>query len=114
MRNPKSFLFLALVFFLLVVACGSGHQKLERESERLATSSKQHPNDEKMKPGTEGTEGFRDTEPFSGRKPCTSDEECGEGFSCWHEIPRGPSAGIPGSKEKPGKCWSNNEILRMF
>ena len=22
---------------------------------------------------------------------CTRDENCGEGFSCWHEIPRGPS-----------------------
>jgi hypothetical protein len=48
------------------------------------------------------------------KKNCTSDKECGEGYSCWYAIPRGPSRGIPGSKENPGSCWHNEIILRTF
>ncbi len=40
--------------------------------------------------------------------------KCGEGFSCWYELPRGPKAGIPGSKEKPGVCWSNKVIESIY
>ena len=44
---------------------------------------------------------------------CTSDAECGGGFSCWHQIPRGPMAGIRGSKEQPGVCWKSEMIERI-
>src|SRR5712691_6138220 len=44
------------------------------------------------------------------RKPCTSNANCPEGFSCWYQIPRGPFAGIRGSKETLGRCWSNKVI----
>jgi len=46
------------------------------------------------------------------RKKCTSDADCGEGFSCWYQIPRGPSPGIRGSTENPGECWSNDVIYQ--
>jgi hypothetical protein len=45
------------------------------------------------------------------KKSCTNDSQCGEEFSCWYKIPRGPSAGIPGSKKQPGQCW-DNEIIK--
>jgi len=44
------------------------------------------------------------------RTPCTSDANCPDEFSCWYQIPRGPFAGIRGSKETPGRCWSNKVI----
>ena len=48
--------------------------------------------------------------PVKTSERCTSDEECGEGFSCWYKIPRGPLPGIRGLKERPGTCWSNDII----
>lgn len=48
------------------------------------------------------------------KKSCTDDLQCGEGFSCWYKIPRGPSAGVPGSKEQPGQCWDNKIIKSLF
>lgn len=45
---------------------------------------------------------------------CTDDQQCEEGFSCWYKIPRGPSAGIPGSIEQPGQCWDNKIIKSLF
>ena len=44
---------------------------------------------------------------------CTNDVECDEGFSCWYAVPAGPARGIPGSKENPGRCWSNKVIQRI-
>src|SRR6266849_1916035 len=44
---------------------------------------------------------------------CTSDAECGGGFSCWHQIPGGPMAGIRGSKEQPGLCWKSEVIEQI-
>ena len=43
--------------------------------------------------------------PGKGESSCTNDDDCGQGFSCWHRIPRGPSQGIRGSEENPGRCW---------
>jgi hypothetical protein len=45
---------------------------------------------------------------------CTDDQQCEEGLSCWYKIPRGPSAGIRGSIEKPGQCWDNEIIKGTF
>jgi hypothetical protein len=50
---------------------------------------------------------FQSNLPADQELSCTSDTQCEEGFSCWHEIPRGPSAGIPGSREQPGWCVYN-------
>jgi len=47
-------------------------------------------------------------------KTCTGDADCEEGFSCWYQIPRGPSAGIPGSGERPGRCWRSEDIKRTY
>ncbi len=44
---------------------------------------------------------------------CTSDAECGGGFSCWYQIPGGPMAGIRGSKEQPGACWKSEVIEQI-
>ncbi len=41
---------------------------------------------------------------------CTSDSQCQEGFSCWYQIPAGPSAGIKGSIDNPGNCVDNKTI----
>ncbi len=45
---------------------------------------------------------------------CTSDADCGQGFSCWHQIPRGALAGIRGSEENPGWCWRDDVIQQTF
>jgi len=45
---------------------------------------------------------------------CTSDSDCPTGFSCWHELPRGPLPGIPGSKEKQGKCYKDDIVRKIF
>jgi hypothetical protein len=39
--------------------------------------------------------------------PCTRDADCPEGSSCWHRMPRGPSAGVRGSPQAPGRCVSD-------
>ncbi|MEW6722066.1 MAG: hypothetical protein AB1324_02300, partial [Candidatus Micrarchaeota archaeon] len=41
---------------------------------------------------------------------CAKDSECGAGASCWSRIPAGPSAGVKGSPESPGKCWDDASI----
>src|SRR3989338_9493087 len=43
---------------------------------------------------------------------CTSDSDCSSGFSCWYKLASGMTgaAGIPGSKENPGKCYDNEKI----
>jgi hypothetical protein len=46
-------------------------------------------------------------------RPCTKDADCGEGYSCWARIPRGPMAGVRGSEQAPGTCWSNEVIRQM-
>lgn len=45
---------------------------------------------------------------------CISDADCPEGYSCWHEMPRGPKAGIKGSKDKPGKCQPDEVVKKMY
>jgi len=44
---------------------------------------------------------------------CTTDANCAEGYSCWAQLPRGPSAGIRGSKENPGTCYDNEIISQI-
>ncbi len=44
---------------------------------------------------------------------CTSAAECEMGFSCWYQIPRGPMAGIRGSKEQPGTCWKREALEQI-
>lgn len=51
-------------------------------------------------------------EPTAVGQACTGDEDCPQGFSCWHQLPRGPLAGIPGSPERPGQCWSDDVITQ--
>jgi len=46
----------------------------------------------------------------NGDKQCVSNGDCERNYSCWYEIPKGPSAGTPGSQDKPGQCI-NNAIL---
>ncbi|MBI2097013.1 MAG: type II secretion system protein [Candidatus Sungbacteria bacterium] len=45
---------------------------------------------------------------------CASNVECGSGFSCWYQIPRGAFAGIPGSKDKLGNCWSDEVLQQIY
>ncbi len=45
---------------------------------------------------------------------CTSSEECPSDYSCYYELPAGPSAGIKGSKDNPGKCYSNEMISQIY
>ena len=45
---------------------------------------------------------------------CTDDQQCSDGFSCWYEIPRGPSAGIRGSIDQPGLCWDNAITIALI
>jgi hypothetical protein len=45
---------------------------------------------------------------------CISDADCPEGYSCWHEMPRGPKTGIKGSKDKPGKCRPDAVIKMIY
>ncbi len=52
-------------------------------------------------------------DPASSQKYCTSDAECGKGFSCWYVAPHGPARGVLGSKENPGKCLDNNVINQV-
>ncbi len=47
------------------------------------------------------------------QQPCMSDSECPLNYSCWREIPRGPFAGVKGSAENPGTCWSNEIISQI-
>ena len=44
---------------------------------------------------------------------CSSDAECGTGFSCWASLPAGPSPGIKGSNDTPGRCWSNEIVSKI-
>ena len=46
--------------------------------------------------------------------PCTSSSECPEDYSCYAELPLGPSAGVKGSPENPGKCYSNEMIGQIY
>jgi len=46
---------------------------------------------------------------YFGGLSCT----CAEGYSCWAQLPRGPSAGIRGSKENPGTCYDNDIISQI-
>ena len=45
---------------------------------------------------------------------CTSSYECPEDYSCYDELPLGPSAGIKGSPENPGECYSNEMIGQIY
>lgn len=44
-------------------------------------------------------------------KVCTSSQDCTcsssvrGNDSCWYQLPVGPGVGIPGTSERPGKCW---------
>lgn len=44
---------------------------------------------------------------------CTSDSECFSGFSCWYQIPKGPAAGVRGSKDNPGQCIEDRVVNQM-
>lgn len=46
-------------------------------------------------------------------KTCTNDANCASGYSCWAELPIGPSAGIRGSKENPGACYDNGILSQI-
>lgn len=50
----------------------------------------------------------------STEKACVSDAGCKAGFSCWYQTPRGPFAGVRGSKENPGKCWDNKTLQQIY
>ena len=50
----------------------------------------------------------------SAEKTCVSDAGCKGGFSCWYQTPRGPFAGVSGSKENPGKCWDNKTLQQIY
>lgn len=45
---------------------------------------------------------------------CTSSQECPNDHSCYAELPLGPSAGIKGSPNNPGKCYSNEMIGQIY
>ncbi len=45
---------------------------------------------------------------------CTSDSDCPSGSSCWAQVPRGPLPGIRGSKEKPGKCFKDDVLRKVY
>ncbi len=44
---------------------------------------------------------------------CISDSECAAGFSCWYQIPKGPAAGVRGSKDNPGQCIEDRVVNQM-
>jgi len=50
----------------------------------------------------------------STEKACVSDAGCKTGFSCWYQTPRGPFTGVRGSKENPGKCFSDEVIRQIY
>jgi hypothetical protein len=81
-----------LAYNLIFITSGDSHLYALGLNQRQGTSNR----DEPMKTCTR----------------CTSDADCEEGFSCWYKIPRGPFAGIRGSKENPGWCWNNEVISR--
>ena len=112
MSNLKKSIAGALVCALWVCVSGSG-QENAMESKAPPAVKEESSCEKSSKQGSDGEqvagEPHRDT-----KKTCTSDEECGDGYSCWYAIPRGPSRGIPGSKENPGSCWQNDIILRTF
>jgi Cys-rich repeat protein len=45
---------------------------------------------------------------------CLTDSDCPTGFSCWYELPKGPLPGTPGSKDKPGKCYRDETIRKIY
>jgi len=56
------------------------------------------------------------TEKEEGTLPeaCTADSDCPSGSSCWYQVPRGPLPGVRGSKEKPGKCYKDDVLKRVY
>ncbi len=102
----------ALVCALCVLVSGIGQVKA-MESKAPPAVKEESSCEKSRKQGTDG-EQVPGELPQNTKKTCTSDEECGKGYSCWYAIPRGPSLGIPGSKENPGSCWHNDIILRTF
>ncbi|NJD56732.1 MAG: hypothetical protein FIA94_10060 [Nitrospirae bacterium] len=45
---------------------------------------------------------------------CTANTDCPEGYSCWFQVPRGPFAGVPGSRERPGKCYRDDIMKKIY
>ena len=45
---------------------------------------------------------------------CTSTLDCPEGYSCYAELPLGPSAGVKGSPQNPGRCYSNEMASEIY
>jgi hypothetical protein len=114
MASLKRFISFAFVFCLIVPGSGLNCQDQNRGSEQQPNMDRENAFTVKPKPLKDFTERPEAADQELGRKTCINDDDCEEGFSCWYKIPRGPSAGIPGSKEKPGKCWSKDEIHRIF
>jgi len=103
----------ALVCALCVIVSGSGQVKaMERKA--LFAVKEESSCEKSSKQGADGEQVPEEPHRDPRKKSCTSDEECGEGYSCWYKIPRGPSPGIRGSKENPGSCWHNDIILQTF
>ena len=44
---------------------------------------------------------------------CTSDTDCGEGYSCYSRLPAGPGAGIKGTPEEPGHCYDQRFLAML-
>jgi hypothetical protein len=114
MARLRRFIFATFIFCLILPGSGFNCQDQIGESEPPLIMDKKRTLNGKVEAIGDFTEKTEATDQKLGGQACISNEACEEGFLCWHKIPRGPAAGIPGSKEKPGKCWNKNDIQRTF